>query len=380
MNTVIFACFLGLASATEIYFGNTGPDVDLDLFSEANRPKVMYSLAIVVVASLLTALYWSRGPVTICSILSYVGALSSMSVLIRNVYVNNNFKYPQFLTATHFIATAMVGASVLLYRNLTEGRKINVPDLDCWFKGLVPVAVSFVFSLGMANNGLLLTNAHFYEMIGSSTPLVTAGIALMIGRGFDVRLSMPLALITAALFVVAFGEVKLTVLGLLACIGGVIGRGIKSTLQHSLMGGSAWKSMDPIEVAVWTSLTCLVMMAVWSAFTEGLAPCYEILSLPTFLAVLYTCAGASILNIAALFVLRELGPVTQQVVGQLKGILAILGSVAAFGETVTLQQIVGYSFLIAGIAWYNKADMDIKDEKKQQLSKEADETTKIQKV
>merc|ERR1719197_275966 len=138
--------------------------------------------------------------------------------------------------------------------------------------------------------------------------------------------------------------------------------------------------MDPIEVAVWTSLTCLVLMGIWSAFTEGLAPCYEIFSLPVVLAVLYTCVGASILNIAALFVLRELGPVTQQVVGQLKGILAILGSVAAFGETVTMQQIIGYSFLIAGIAWYNKTDMDIKDQKKKELAQAADETSKMQKV
>merc|ERR1719390_425863 len=138
------------------------------------------------------------------------------------------------------------------------------------------------------------------------------------------RLTPALGLITLSMFIIAFGDIKLSRLGLLACVGGVLGRGAKSTLQHSLMGGSEWKSMDPIEVAVWTSLTCLVLMGVWSAVTEGLEPFSKIFVLPTFLAVLYTCIGASILNIAALFVLRELGPVTQQVVGQLKGILAIL--------------------------------------------------------
>merc|ERR1719321_1933747 len=116
--------------------------------------------------------------------------------------------------------------------------------------------------------------------------------------------------------------------------------------------------MDPVEVAVWTSLVCYILMGMWSAVSEGLAPCQDIFEWKTFLAVVYTCIGASILNIAALFVLRELGPVTQHVVGQLKGILAILGSVAAFGEVVTTQQIVGYGLLIAGITWYNKTDMD----------------------
>lgn len=376
MKSALFVCLFGLAAAETLHIG--GVDMDLDILSEANRPKLAYGISVIAVAALLIALYASRGMITVASILAYVGALSSMSVLIRNVYVNNDFKYPQFLTATHFVATAAVGGSVLLYRKVTQGKEVAVPDMDCWLKGLVPVAVAFVFSLGMANNGLLLTNAHFYEMIGSSTPLVTAGIALLIGRGFDLRLSLPLGAITIALFIVAFGEIKLTVLGLLACLGGVLGRGAKSTLQHSLMGGM--KSMDPVEVAVWTSLTCLVMMGAWSALTEGYAPCEKIFELNTFIAVLWTCAGASTLNIAALFVLRELGPVTQQVVGQLKGILAILGAVATFGETITMQQIIGYTLLIAGIAWYNKTDMDIKDQKKQELQKAADETAKIQKV
>merc|ERR1719387_1496799 len=98
-------------------------------------------------------------------------------------------------------------------------------------------------------------------------------------------------------------------------------------------------------------------MTCWSLATEGLTPWKEILAWGPFTAVLYTCIGASILNIAALFVLRELGPVAQQIVGQLKGILAICGAVAMQGESVTMQQIIGYSILLVGIYWYNTTDM-----------------------
>merc|ERR1719387_3474006 len=142
-------------------------------------------------------------------------------------------------------------------------------------------------------------------------------------------------------------------------------RAIKSTVQHNLMAGAEWKSMDPVEVAVWTSLTCFLLMSVWSIATEGATPWKEILAWGPFTAVLYTCIGASILNIAALFVLRELGPVAQQIVGQLKGILGIAGSVALFGEQVTVQQAVGYTILLSGIYWYNTIDMKIKEEKKE---------------
>merc|ERR1719235_3096041 len=199
--------------------------------------------------------------VTVASIISYVGALSSMSMLIRNCYVHNNFKYPQFLTSTHFASTFLVGVSILLYRRITEGHEVKVPDLDCALKGLLPVAVAFVLSLGCANNGLLLTNAHFYEMINSSAPLCTAGLAFLLGRGFDLRLMPALGLITLSMLIIAFGEIALSVLGLLACVAGVVMRAAKSTLQHSLMGGSDWKAMDPIQVAVWTSSTCFLLMS-----------------------------------------------------------------------------------------------------------------------
>merc|ERR1719387_2198387 len=144
--------------------------------------------------------------------------------------------------------TATVGSSILLYRKLTQGHQIKIPDMDCALKGLLPVAVSFVLSLGFANNGLLLTNAHFYEMIGSSAPLCTAGLAVLIGRGFDMRLMPALGLLTLSMLVIAFGEIQLSTLCLLACVGGVIMRAVKSTVQHGLMGGSEWKAMDPVEV------------------------------------------------------------------------------------------------------------------------------------
>merc|ERR1719420_374241 len=126
-------------------------------------------------------------------------------------------------------------------------------------------------------------------MIGSSAPLCTAGVGVLIGRAFDMRLMPALGLITLSMFVIAFGEISLSMLGLLTCAGGVIMRAVKSTVQHSLMGGDEWKAMDPVEVAVWTSLACYVLMTVWSLATEGFVPYQKIQAWGPFMAVIYTC-------------------------------------------------------------------------------------------
>merc|ERR1719335_1395619 len=103
-------------------------------------------------------------------------------------------------------------------------------------------------------------------------------------------------------------------------------------------------------------------MMLWSFYTEGTQPFYDFYAnTGTQGAVLLTVINACILNTAALYVLQNLGPVAQQLAGQLKGVLSILGSVALFQEQVTIQQIIGYSMIICGVTWYNRRDMWIKN-------------------
>merc|ERR1719238_2129567 len=104
-------------------------------------------------------------------------------------------------------------------------------------------------------------------------------------------------------------------------------------------------------------------MMTWSLVTEGIEP-FALLagkdSLALILAIGVTCVNACILNVANLFVIKDLGAVATQLAGNLKGILIVLGGVAMLGEQVQLIQIGGYGFVVAGVAWYNKVDKQIK--------------------
>merc|ERR1719321_1434703 len=103
---------------------------------------------------------------------------------------------------------------------------------------------------------------------------------------------------------------------------------------------------------------------VWSLAVEGLEPFVLVAEWHTCLAVLVTAAAATVLNISALFVLKEVGPIAQQIVGNLKGVLACMAAVAAFGEEITLQQVFGYSIVVGCTFWYNRTDAAIKEAKK----------------
>jgi len=328
-----------------------------------SHARTMYMFSVIVLVVLLTAIYGNRGPLVCGAIIAYVMSLSLMSVLIRNVYVNHHFNYPTFLTASHAVATFTLGMSVMLYERIQRGKPIKLPGRSMIWGGLVPVGVAFSTSIGLANVGLMHTNAHFYEMFGSPIALITFALGLLLGEPFKWQLIAPMCILTVGLVIISFGEVSFNMFGTV-CIGiAVLARAAKAQLQNRLLKGShVTEELEPVALAVWVSVVCFIILAVWSAATEGAAPLRQIWDFGTCLAILATMITASVLNIVALFVLRDLGPVAQQIVGNFKGVLSCLAAVAAFGEQISSQQILGYGIMIMGSAWYNVVDRRMKAE------------------
>lgn len=325
--------------------------------------KAVYLSGLFAMGGLVCWMYFERGLRVIISVLCYMFSLSSMTLTIRNVYVNFNFNHPLWLTASHFLFTALIGLCILFHQHRTGEQPMTIPPLRQFARGILPVSLVFAISIGSANLGLLYTNAHFYEMVGATTALATAGLGVLMGKTFDPVLLPPLLFVTSGLMICAFGEIVFSSIGFSFCAAAVMSRALKAIVQHQLMEGDIGMRLTPIQLVVWMSLPSSGIMALWSLYSEGAQPFYDFYaSAGTQGAVFLTIINACILNTAALYVLQNLGPVAQQLAGQLKGVLAILGSVALFGEQVALQQIFGFSIIIAGVTWYNRKDMWIKQQ------------------
>lgn len=328
--------------------------------SPHSRPMMLYVISLILLTILVLAIYHRRGVMTCVAILSYVMSLSSMSMTIRNCYINHSFKFPEFLTAAHFLTTAIVAFCILLCKLFIKGKSIQVPNTEILLKRILPIGCTIVASLGLANYAILYTNTHFYEMLSCTTPLITALIAFCLGHDFNGWMMMPLILITAGMVVVGMGEISFSLVGLFCVLAAAFMRAAKANLQSVLLQGTKDVQMDPVEAALWTSLVSFKMMSCWSFASVGVEPFRHLMGDGTIKAVMLSCACASVINIAALFVLRELGPVMQQIVGQLKGIVSCMGAMAFFGEAISLEQQIGYTILLLGVAWYNAWDMHFK--------------------
>eukprot|EP00746_Dinoflagellata_sp_MGD_P047507 gnl/MRDRNA2_/MRDRNA2_21721_c0_seq1.p1 gnl/MRDRNA2_/MRDRNA2_21721_c0~~gnl/MRDRNA2_/MRDRNA2_21721_c0_seq1.p1 ORF type:complete len:446 (-),score=69.98 gnl/MRDRNA2_/MRDRNA2_21721_c0_seq1:76-1314(-) len=328
--------------------------------------KWLYLGSNAVIMALIAVIYYDRGTFTVISIMALVLSLSLMSNTIQSIFAQG-FKYPQFITSCHQLISFVAAGIILVCRQRITGQKINYPTVDIVTKGLGPVAILFAASLGCSNLALLYTNTHFYEMLTPLNSVTTFAIGLALGqnRSNYMQLLAPLALVTLSVPFVTTGELNFSVLGLVISLFGILFRACKAQLQTLLMSAGAMsQSFDPVELLCWTSLLCFIVMTIWTLVAEGLAPYKAIQDVQAITAVLISCACAVVLNLSQLTVQKSLGPVAQQIIGGLKGCLATLGAVAAFGEVVSLQQIVGYSLAIAGVAWYNRADKEVKEQAK----------------
>merc|ERR1719316_624879 len=340
--------------------------------------KLVYGASIATMCLIVTGVYFNRGFLIVFRVLAYLLALSTMTLTVKSVYVNHGYNFPKFVSCMHFISAGILCFGIMAWRKHAADKPIAIPSLKQMGTLITPTALAFACGIGANNLALLYANAAFVEMVGASSPVCVVGVSIAIGKGFNMKLIWPVLMVCLGIATCASGELKFSMLGFGLAVFATLARAIKTVLQHALMDGEE-HAFDPIELLAWMSLPSIAVMMTWSVVTEGMEPWAKVTgetALPLILAIGITCVNACILNVANLFVIKDLGAVATQLAGQLKGILIVLGGVAMLGESVQLVQIAGYGFVLGGVSWYNKKDKELKEAKKAQ-SEQAKESTPL---
>merc|ERR1719379_1540402 len=124
-----------------------------------------------------------------------------------------------------------------------------------WIQGIIPCGLAFALSLTLANQGLLLSNAHFYEMFASSTIVVTALMGEAMGKPFNTLLVPPMLGCVAGTVILAMGELRFSAIATVLILGAAVCRSFKANMQSIIMShGSGMTQLDPLEVVVASSL------------------------------------------------------------------------------------------------------------------------------
>merc|ERR1719350_1705439 len=120
-----------------------------------------------------------------------------------------------------------------------------------------------------------------------------------------------------------------------------------------------------------------------SIVTEGAAPYLMLASLDSkelrglVVAILASCLNATVLNLAQLFVTKDLGAVGTQLASQSKSVLTVMGSMVVFGDPVTWREAGGFGLVLNGVYLFTRMDQRNKEAaKKKEAEEEGHAATK----
>ncbi|GAX74032.1 hypothetical protein CEUSTIGMA_g1482.t1 [Chlamydomonas eustigma] len=153
------------------------------------------------------------------------------------------------------------------------------------------------------------------------------------------------------------GEPLFHMVGFLFCMTATAGRALKSVTQSLLMSDPAEK-LDPMSLLLYMSAVCVVMLVPLTVCMEPKALEITIqmsTAKPTFM---WWLMGNSLLayfvNLTNFMVTKFTSPLTQQVLGNAKGVLAAIISVFVFLNPVTTTGVLGYGLTMVGVFLYSQ--------------------------
>mmetsp|Transcript_85678 Transcript_85678/g.247394 ORF Transcript_85678/g.247394 Transcript_85678/m.247394 type:complete len:477 (-) Transcript_85678:172-1602(-) len=346
-----------------------------------HAPLFAYPTTFGFITSVILFIYSNRGWRVVIGVMGYLTALSTMKLAVKYVFVTYAFKFPKFVTILHFVSGGIVCLLINLRGRSSTGVAIAVPTWSEFCFMITPIAMAASISIATNNMALGFSTVAFTEIIGATTCLFTVAMVVLMGMDFDKWLLLPTCAVAMGCGLSTVGEVNFSALGMMLCFSSNAFRALKVALQQKLMTGETKDKFDPCTLLMWISVPSVIAMLFGSLISEGFAPYRSMAQMDSetlcglWGAIGISCLNAVVLNIAQLYVTKDLGAVGGQLVAQAKAVLTVLGGMALFGESVTKLELVGFAEVLIGV--YAFSAMEAKSKQQKELAKATEEAKKL---
>lgn len=289
------------------------------------------ALATLIVCAASPVLF-SQGLLPFAATLTYIVSLVAVKLCVKEIF-KSGYPYPYATTAFHMLVTAIV-ASCIEKPNRDGGRSTLL------------ISVAKAASLALNNTALVFGTAAFVSILGSCTPATTYAVGIC--RYGTTTTSKTLAIVAnvAGAMCCVKGEVAFSLLATVLTLSACLCRSLKTVWSHDIMQ----VNMSPYRLCAWTAIWSFVLTAVAMLIKEGLAPfrAFPGTSLHTKVVFFAGAMMATVLNVVMCFVLKYLGPLQQNIFGQLELVAVLTLAMAWLHETVTNMQWMGVLLIALG--------------------------------
>lgn len=284
----------------------------------------------------------------------------------------HTFKFPLTITIIHMLFSW--GMCHLQIFHLSK-RKFPQMSFKDQTQKILPLAVCFSASVAMGNLALKYIFPSFNQMLGATSPLITVALAVLVQRkrfNFWTWVSMPV--ICGGLIMCGTMEVNFDALGTLFAGGATVLRAMKSIIQGKLLNGD---KIDSVVLLYYTAPWAALLLSLAAITSEGLEPVRLLASglvgsdggpgrevtggLRVLGLLIISGLNACLLNVANFSVTAYTGPVTLQVLGNVKNCVSIGVSVAVFRNALKVEQVMGVGTCLLGVWLYQQKGAELKE-------------------
>uniref|UniRef100_A0A7S3R7M3 Sugar phosphate transporter domain-containing protein n=1 Tax=Dunaliella tertiolecta TaxID=3047 RepID=A0A7S3R7M3_DUNTE len=282
--------------------------------------------------------------------IGWVACSCSIIMLNRKLLVSLKFHYPFALSAW---GQLLSGVFAWACRTGTPDMQVST---KFYLRRVVPVGIAQGVGIFLSNNLYLLLTVSFIEMARSTLPLFTLGALYLAGLEHpNGQLIRSVLLIVVGCLISAYGEVKLSVLGVLCLLANFCTEGARLVMTQYLLQACDCNPWYTLSLLSWPSAITLATMSITlelGRMREEGAGAIIAAHWPVFLASGAVGVAAGYLSS---LIIKLSGATTLKVLAAVRGPLLVLSGVVLLSETVTHLQLIGYCLALLGFVGYNTA-------------------------
>ncbi|CAE7150602.1 unnamed protein product [Symbiodinium necroappetens] len=287
--------------------------------------------------------------------------LASASLIRSNQHLMQPavFPHPFVLVTMHcFCCSFFSGALLLckpsLFPALTDPDKMVDITPQYYLREILPIAGCFAVSLVTSNMAYKYCTVAFLQMMKESNIVTIYLMSVAAGiENFSLVQSMILVAMVCATWTCVQGELHFSALDLLLQASSSLAEAAKTIFQCLALAHGSGKKLDPLSAVLVIMPLCGLLLAMVILFH---CHAYELsfVTIPTYSQIFelrsdlaLNVANAFVLNVLIAMFLKILSPVAYILTGNVKDIAIVVMSALLMHESISNQQICGFSMQVA---------------------------------